>query len=554
MVTRHGAAGEMTSPHAAGRLARRVAMSSLRAHDERGMSLIEVMIALTIMSFGLLALASVSAAGLLSLRDARQRQAATEAASSALDAARNLPYQSIVNSTADSYINAIPTYDPDGSGCLTGESVIKLSTGPVTGAPFVAGPATPTAGQLTVRTYVTQVANLECPSTPPPIAAKRVTVVVQWLSGSAVHETRKSTMVAYSQRGQGVPNFVVTPLVMPSVGTPGTQCITHTLTNQGLTDTYEIVVTLPNDFALTVYDDANSNGIGDAGEAVPEYGGVPRTDAVATFGTKDLLFCYQVFDPNRVEIITPRVRSFYSPSISVLLTHTVTTTSELKFTLHAGDTNDADEVRVIPAPPLDSKDFPAWRMDPILPASQIIGGLFNEDDPAVDALPGALMRRLSVASPPPLTDPVDWSEPGHLRWDWQAPLGTNITGAASFKIWTAPADALGTPTLLPYVPKDVALRFRLWHLDADRNPVALMAISPDVLVAGVDTVSHLTWGWQSRIRAFVITGSHYVAKNHWIRLELACDPLDSPQDCHAAMDTNVGVLNTYYSYLQIGLV
>jgi len=156
------------------------------------------MVAVSLLTVALVALAGVTTRSMISLRDSRQRQQATVAASRALEGARALRYAELGIPYAEIPGNS---WDPDGAGTLLAEvvctpGVVGCATALVTGSPF-----RESAGGLGVRTTVTWVnagltggvAN----------RAKRVTAVVTWTSGSAAREVRQSTVVTPPERGVG---------------------------------------------------------------------------------------------------------------------------------------------------------------------------------------------------------------------------------------------------------------------------------------------------------------------------------------------------------------
>lgn len=161
-------------------------MNRLRI-DDAGLTLIEVMVAVMVLTASLLSVARVSATGLASLGDSRQRQQAVVLATRSLETARTYPYASLAMRTAET---PETTWDPDGAGALPAEQVVRTDTGSVTGASHQ---VTAGAGSQTLRTYVTW---YDDPDVGGAQNAKRVTTVVGWTAAGGVREVRMSTLVA----------------------------------------------------------------------------------------------------------------------------------------------------------------------------------------------------------------------------------------------------------------------------------------------------------------------------------------------------------------------
>lgn len=167
------------------RLAERV-----RAHagvdDEAGLGLVEVVIAVFILTVGLAALAATAIPALGSLQNSRDRQAATAMATASLERARTypLPQLAIAQSLCDDVDAEIGSgVEIDRDGSLT-EAPICATGGLVDHG----NPHWYTSDGRTVRTYVTQME--EAPG------ARRITVVVSWQRGNQDFEVRSSTVVA----------------------------------------------------------------------------------------------------------------------------------------------------------------------------------------------------------------------------------------------------------------------------------------------------------------------------------------------------------------------
>lgn len=71
-----------------------------RLRDEQGFSLVELMAALSIMTFGFLALAGAASTGARLLAESKQRQSASEIASRQLEHLRNIPFNALAHTAA----------------------------------------------------------------------------------------------------------------------------------------------------------------------------------------------------------------------------------------------------------------------------------------------------------------------------------------------------------------------------------------------------------------------------------------------------------------------
>lgn len=147
--------------------------------SDGGASLVDVVIGLLVLGVGVTAVAVSFTAGLTSLYDSRQRDAATADASRALESVRALPYARLALPSG-----AGTTFDPDGSGPLPPENVHSAVDGLVTGHPYVHDP-----GPRAVRTYVTLPVGTG-------VRTRRVTAVVTWTHDGSQREVRHSTLVA----------------------------------------------------------------------------------------------------------------------------------------------------------------------------------------------------------------------------------------------------------------------------------------------------------------------------------------------------------------------
>lgn len=156
--------------------------------DESGVSLVELLVAVMLLTGAFLALAQVATNGLFSLRSAADRTTAMGIATQTVEAGRALEWSSLL---MDEDVHAGICGDPvaiDRDGTVT-ESVLCETDGAVAdGLPFwgVDGP-------YEIETYVTAVPGYG--------NARRVTAVVTWEERGGSRELRTSTVVAQVARG-----------------------------------------------------------------------------------------------------------------------------------------------------------------------------------------------------------------------------------------------------------------------------------------------------------------------------------------------------------------
>lgn len=191
------------------------------------MTLIEILIAVFILAVAVIALASTAASSLKSVRISKDRQDATQLASTILESARGLPFEDVILDTADNPPDGFdPTTgnggcDPATVGC---EAVVKLAGGAIDHIR--------SSGNHTATTYVTEVEGTSGKEV-------RVTTFVRWTDGGTERTVREETLVAQATRGLPAPSFRLTPTSPSATGTVGeTICIDHTLLNTGEEDAY----------------------------------------------------------------------------------------------------------------------------------------------------------------------------------------------------------------------------------------------------------------------------------------------------------------------------
>lgn len=211
--------------------------------DEAGLTLLEVIIAVFVLSVAVMALAGVAITSLASVRISRDRDLASSAASAVLEAARAVDFEQLAMNDADS---PPATFSHDGS---TSEPTVVASDGAIT--PFACTPADPSAcwfeygpyaGRHSVTTYVTW---FDDPTVEGTKNGRRVTAVVTW-DDPGVESTRtvrQSTVVAEARRGLGQPDFTISNPDQSTVVPEDTDaCFRHLLTNFGADDHFQFTI------------------------------------------------------------------------------------------------------------------------------------------------------------------------------------------------------------------------------------------------------------------------------------------------------------------------
>lgn len=207
------------------------------ASAEEGLGLVELMVSIFILGVALIALAGVSMSSLHSLRITRDRERATNIASSTLEDVRARSWGDIALDATAADVAAL-------SGCATnGETLVDDA---------VADPVayTSTKDDYDITTVVSWVDD-DCNS--PDQAnqlVKRVVTTVTWSDQNTERSVVEETLIAESERGLPVPEFQITPIeatipfdyaevIAGDASNPAKQCFRHQLRNLGADDRYD---------------------------------------------------------------------------------------------------------------------------------------------------------------------------------------------------------------------------------------------------------------------------------------------------------------------------
>ena len=228
-----------------------------RTRGDDGVTLVEIMVALTIASAVFLALALAAIAGVKGTLMARQNQLAGDMMNQAIERVRALDFADVAMVTGDSSL-------------ATDSRIVSSKFNPGTGvaenlvfAPVgTLNPHTTTETQngttYTISRYVTQPAGISS-------GTRRLTVVVTWPVGGEIKTRSTSTFVTATRRGLPLPRFLL-QFSSPSVQTKGTGTdVTYglRLKNYGARDAWNITGPAGT---WTYVVDSDKDGVLDAGE------------------------------------------------------------------------------------------------------------------------------------------------------------------------------------------------------------------------------------------------------------------------------------------------
>ena len=178
--------------------------------DEDGLSLIEVLVAVFVLSVAIVALAGAVGPSLFALEVAEGRQDAMASATRVLDTIRSLDYADVALDDGDFTVSSTAldpgadfaggAYDPDPASAQLGDEPLVLAAGGgvVGAAPYW----TTTPEGVTVETYVTAWCEIAPCASAAAAEGRRVTVFTRWtVRGGEERSFRTSTLIAEAGRG-----------------------------------------------------------------------------------------------------------------------------------------------------------------------------------------------------------------------------------------------------------------------------------------------------------------------------------------------------------------
>jgi type II secretory pathway pseudopilin PulG len=239
--------------------------SRQRFAEEDGFTIIEASIAMLVVALMFTALSAGLISGLRATRDARLYQQATSIGEEAVEAARDLQYDTIVMQTSD--LSGDPriqpgppmTFDPPGDPVP--EPVVASESGGL----IVPHITTETLGNttFTISRYVTWVDDNSLDAVPAE-SYKRMVVMIEWQIGGRTNDYITSSFIALARRGLPVPKFELAPEAQTVEVEQGNLVVfPHTITNRGIVDTYDLEIpptSNPRGWVINFYKDEGEIG------------------------------------------------------------------------------------------------------------------------------------------------------------------------------------------------------------------------------------------------------------------------------------------------------
>lgn len=506
-----------------------------RCDDAAGVSLVEMLVAIIVLSVGILALASAAFATLSANGDARNRQLATDAMTAAIESARAESWDDLAMDTADidvaadpnlSTVSGEPVFDHDGSGPDPAEVLIHEAGGTI--SPYITQDET-----RTIRTYVTWFD----PDGTGTTDSKRVTVVATYAASGTTRELRESTVVAEANRGLAAPDFTVAPDELTVTEQAGqTVCFEHSLINDGEQDKHSFTIDGWDDFVDRV-EDPLSDWVARAfvdGLQMTDTSGDLQPDSAVFLprgGSLPLEICYDVpagLAEGSSHAWTAEFTSALDPTVVRTVTNTLVVGAPGSGP-STGSTHPGFLLRYNP-------DHAAGRTF-VMNSGDILRTALSDYDVGgldADALPG---WKLKAAGNNP---------ENHTRWDWQYTGNGNATldGTATLRFYSASTDALQSD---PPASFTLDYELELQVLDTAQQ-------FKRTLVTTTDIYSHTDSGWVLRTVPFDFSTLSQTDKklkpDEYLRLVVNCRG-GSSSNCHMAFDALVDGGPTYSSALDV---
>lgn len=552
-----------------------------RCAADDGITLIEVLMAVFILSVALFSLASVAIPSLSTMRDARERELGTNAASGAIEDVRALDFRGITMATGFD-IGTVPADVLDlvdyGSGCVASE-------------PFVIDGAAADPVELVseragteVYTFVTW-ADTACSATGRDL--KRITTVARWIEAGEVRHVDQSTLVASAGRGLPVPDFRLTPSVRELAWTPQQltdgreQCAEHTLRNLGAEDRYRIAVVDEKGDPDTLVGPVGTAGLdlGDwnvrsflefpgneaarngapppeqapLGEDVngPTYDTRLRHDVTAEprqpgsdrqvppAASATMTFCYEPHDGDAAATaVRLAVVSRFDERRVEYIDHTLDVRQpEQRLYLQDRDHSDNHDRGELGNG--NKTVYLPYVMGPLNPDTddqiQNLGPKLYNWSAELDPVVGTQLLRETVDPQPVALRTLDW------RYQFGQP--TELLPGATLVVWVAPdgdGDVDGDGDI------DMELLVQLDGLNAQEQTAENKLVWAGV--AQTYTYAQTSPGWVRHEIQVPMTAGHLFETDQRLRLRVTCTS-NAESDCHLAYD----VATTYEAYLTVGL-
>jgi competence protein ComGC len=548
-------------------------------HDEEGLGLAEMLVALFILSVALLALASVATTTLVQLRVTRDREQATNAGSAALEQVRARDYRAIAHDPGED-LDGLPADVADRLGvstatCADGEPLIHDGN---VDNPVPMHRVDGHQDRIDVYTVVTW-AEGDCATVPEATGLKRVVALARWDDAGTIYWSRQETLVTEAGRGLPVPNFQVRPdeaslQMAPEQADASNfrRCVEHQLRNLGADDRYEWKLdNYTGKSGAPFRATADSYATQDGKWAIYGYleypeeesrGGAPppddarmttidggdhlASDVVVPSGeTASLTFCYEPDDRAAGDFTTNiQVFSRFDDRKVADVTHHVRIADPGEELFLLSRIDDERHPRAVGGeiPPsimrgdLDPTAEDSWQRLGTIDYTQTALSNWSTDIGVGDDLAGVRLVRSG-------DDDVRTAD-----WRHQFPIATDLLRNPTLTIWTAPVSALDgslpATTLVEsdeedgedeVVPVTVRQRFELIldGLSGDEDVDEL--IWPGVVTTTAIDYEHSESGWQQHTVVIPTPDMVTFDPDQRLRLRVRCHE-DSEEDCNVAFD------------------
>lgn len=533
-----------------------------RLDDESGMSLLEVVIATFVLAVAIVALASVASASLIQLRTSRDRQAATDAATSKLETMRLSEFSSVA------------MYGPEAPaqtcGAMKEEPFVTTADQPNSLSPYQDAGLGP-KGNITVETRVTWYDDPDhdadgdgsgtdaCSTVPKRV--KRVTVEASWLDRGVRRSVVEETLVSPANRGLPLPSFrlgnpAATQHFETSEVNGGVEkCVEHLLRNVGAPDRYDLLVrrgdgsevpptaagpSLSPPLARWYEFPVNGQGSGNGSwwARAELLHGSPVT---TTHYTADVAGTRRIRHADALVIgtggeATLRVcyRSDGLKKVALNQSFDFEVVAYSRF-----DDNENHAVRQTITTGTQAKRWYLYDIDDATPHSRTNSTIYPMGPPQ-----SAQPDRLRTAAEGPLVNysTNESSFPGLeleddggdvASWHEQMTQTTTFASTMDLVLWVSTPSALsgGSP---PTAPQKLLVKVRV--LRTNESGV-FETFQAGKVVSWTQTESAVGTddGWQEQRWSIDLSGSLSVSKNRFLQLQVSCHP-DSTEDCELAYD------------------
>lgn len=500
--------------------------------DDAGVSLVEMMVAVLVLSVGIIALAGSAFAALTANGDARNRQLAVDAMTGAIETTRSIAFDDLtmdeddVSSSAstDPYVTVSGgefLFDHDGDEADPAEPLVVESDGELPQYIIL-------DDGRTVRTYVTWLDGAQ--------VSKRVTVVVTYDAGGTTRELRESTVIAEANRGLAAPDFTVAPPDRTITEEAGREvCFPHALINEGERDKHDFTVQgwvddLDDVLGPTIGSDRWVARADIEGQPMVDSSGDLRPDSPVFLergGELALDVCYDIpEDATEGDSFTWTIElsSALDPSVVRQTTNTVVIGPP-----GSGPSTGAAHPGFVLRFEPDADPERTFVMD----NGDILDTELTDYDG--DGLDGWRLKTAG-ANPENLT-----------RWDWQHTGGNaaDLDGFATLRFYSASPSALQDD---PPTAGDVSYEIELQILNTQQKVQRS-------LDATTHTYEHDQPGWMLQTVQFDFSDlnqSHRsIGKNQYLRLEVRCGGTTGFENCHMAFDALIDGGPEYGSALDV---